>query len=175
MKTIIISYSYTGNNEALAKSVAKEFAVEHITITEPKKRSMLAIILDTIINRTPQIIPSPDIMKNYDLIIFVGPVWLGKIATPLRAYLNYLKTNPHRYAFVSISGGAGGSNPDLANELLKRTGKDPIALINLYIADLLPPDPKPTQQATMDYRITDIDIRYLTNKIVMSLQKILAQ
>jgi hypothetical protein len=42
----------------------------------------------------------------FDLILFFGPIWMGQIATPLRAYLKHLKTNKGRYVFVSISGGA---------------------------------------------------------------------
>lgn len=36
MKTIVMSYSHTGNNEALAKRIAEELKVERIRITEPK-------------------------------------------------------------------------------------------------------------------------------------------
>lgn len=146
MKIAVISYSLTGNNEALAKSVAEEFAAEHIKIKEPKSRTMGSIILDMIFKKTPQVQPMPGKLENYDLILFFGPIWIGQVATPLRAYLKYLLTNPCRYAFISISGGALGPNLKLADELKKRTGKEPIALIDLHIADLLPADPKPTPE-----------------------------
>jgi len=171
MKIVVISYSLTGNNEALANSIAKEFAVEHIKITEPKHRTMGSIVLDIIFNRTPHVQPIPDILEKYDLILFFGPVWMGHVATPLRAYLKYLKTNLRKYAFISISGGADGPNPKLAGELIKRVGKEPVALINLYIADLLPPDPKPVRKDTMAYRLNDGDVRSLTNTIQKTLRE----
>lgn len=171
MKIVVVSYSLTGNNEALAKSVADEFAVEHIKITEPKPRTMGSIVLDIIFNRTPQVQPIPARLENYDLVLFFGPIWMGQVATPLRAYLKHLKSNLRRYAFISISGGADGANPKLAGDLKKRTGKDPIALIDLHIADLLPSDPKPVRKDTSAYRINSGDIKKLTDTIVKTVRE----
>ncbi len=96
---------------------------------------------------------------------------MGQVATPLRAYLKRLKTNQCRYAFISISGGADGANPKLAGELKKRAGKEPIALIDRHIVDLLPSDPKPVRKDTSAYRIKDEDIKKLTNTIVKTLRE----
>lgn len=166
----VVSYSFTGNNEALADSVAKELAVEHIKITDPKPRTMGTIVLDIMFNRIPQVQPTPH-LENYDLLLFFGPIWMGKVATPLRAYLKNLKTNHCRYAFISISGGADGANPKLADELKKRGGKDPVALMDLHIADLLPSDPKPERKDTSAYRINDQDIKKLTHTIVKTVRE----
>jgi hypothetical protein len=171
MKIAVISYSLTGNNEALAKSIAEEFTVEHIKITEPKPRNMVKIILDLIFNRTPQVEPLPDRLKNYDLILLLGPVWMGKVATPLRPYLRYIKSNLCRYTYISISGGAIGANPKLAGELHKRAGREPIAVIDLHIADLLPSDQKPTLKDTSAYRLSSGDVKKLTNTIVKTVRE----
>ncbi len=72
MKIAVISYSLTGNNEALAKSIAEEFAAEHIKIKESKPRTMGSIVMDIIFNKTPQVQPTPDRSVNYDLILFFG-------------------------------------------------------------------------------------------------------
>ena len=120
MKIIVISYSLTGNNEALAKSVAKELKAEHIKITEPKHRTIVTIIIDTLFNRTPQVNPSQIKTNKNELVIFVGPVWMGMVATPFRAYFKQLREKLDKYAFVSISGGAIGNNPKLKDELEKR-------------------------------------------------------
>lgn len=175
MKIVVISYSLTGNNEALAKSVAKEFAVEHIKITEDKPRIMGSIILDLIFNRTPEVQPIPDRLESYDLILFFGPVWIGKVATPLHAYLKYLKANPCKYAFISLSGGADSENPKLAGELKKRAGKEPIQIIDLHIADLFPSGPKPTRKDTSTYRINNGDIIKLTDTIVKTVRETISK
>lgn len=171
MKSAVVSYSLTGNNETLAKSIAEEFALEHIMITEPKPHNMLSIIFDLIFNRTPPVQLVCDRLKNYDLILFFGPVWMGQVATPLRACLKRLKTNQCRYAFISISGGAIGPNPKLADELKKRAGEEPAALIDLHIADLLPSNPKPTLKVVSAYRINDVDTKKLSETIVKALRE----
>jgi hypothetical protein len=173
MKIAVVSYSLTGNNGALAASVAEECAAEHIKITETKSRTMGSIFADLIFGRTPRVQPVPDILEKYDLILFFGPVWVGQAATPLRAYLKHLKTNTRKYAFISLSGGADNANPKLADELKKRTGAEPVALIDLHIADLLPSDPKPTRKATSAYRINDGDLKKLTDTIVKTVKEII--
>lgn len=172
MKVIVISYSHTGNNEALAKSIAAEFEAEHIKITESKTRTMSTIFFDVLFNRTPQISPIVDKVRDNDLVIFVGPVWMGQVATPFRSYFEHLKGRVGPYAFVSISGGANGDNPKLAGELKKRMGKEPAKLIDLAIADLLPPGSKPTRKDTMNYRLTENDLKDLTNKVVKTLNEL---
>jgi hypothetical protein len=163
MKAIVISYSLTGNNEDLA--------TEHVRITEPKPRTMGTIVLDMASSRTPKIKMPVERIEEYDLVLFVGPVWMGQIATPFRACFKQLCQKIGKYAFISISGGADGPNPKLADELKKRLAKEPVCLIDLHIADLLPPEPKPTRKDTMAYRITERDVKYLTDTIVATLHK----
>ena len=173
MKVTIISYSLSGNNNALAERIAAEFAAEHIKISEPKPRTMRTIMWDVLFNRTPHVIPGAKYVPDSDLIIFMGPVWIGRIATPLRAYFKHFKLRKCKYAFVSISGGADGPNPKLAHELNKRMGRQPEVLIDMHIADLLPQDPKPTRENTSHYLLNENDIKNLTGKIVTKLHETL--
>lgn len=174
MKIIVISYSLTGNNEALAKRIASGFSAKHVSISETKPRTNFTTILDLLFNRTPHVNPIVNNVEGYDLVIFVGPVWMGQVATPLRAYFRNLKTRLGKYAFISISGGANGSNPQLAEDLKKRLGKEPLALIDLHIADLLPTHPKPTRKDTMAYHLKERDIKNLTDKVIKTLEEKMA-
>lgn len=169
----IISYSLTGNNDAVAKSLAAALGAQHIQVTEKGKRTMPAIFLDLLLNRTPSVNPTVDVYAD-DLVIFIAPVWLGRIATPLRAYFKQLKNKQCKYAYVSISGGADGENTKLAGELKSRVGREPVALVDLHIAALLPPVPKPTRNDTMQYHITEADVKKLTDKILSALQPVMA-
>jgi flavodoxin len=171
MKVTVISYSYTGNNSALASSIAGALEASHIKIFEGRPRTRRTIFFDVLFNRTPHVNPVPDKMDEYDLIILVGPVWMGQVATPLRAYLQHLKEKPRLYAFVSISGGADGENFKLAGELKRRTGKDPVALIDKHIIDLLPRKPIPHRKDTSSYHLNEPDIKLLTASIVRSLRE----
>jgi flavodoxin len=171
MKTLIISYSLTGNNDALATSIATALAAEHTKVIELKPRTMFTIFIDMLFNRTPLIMPLLEKPADYDLVIFMAPVWMGQVATPLRACFKQLKASPAKYAFVSVSGGSAGPNTKLETDLVKRTGKAPAALIDLHIADLLPANPKPTQKDTAAYRLNSNDVKKLAEIAVKKLQE----
>lgn len=166
MKIAVISYSLTGNNDALAACIAKELSAEQIKISTRKSMNNGAIMLDMLFGRTPRSQPGPEIMDKFDLILFFGPIWMGQVASPLRAYLQYLKKSPKRYGFLSISGGADGDNPKLRGELLKRAGAAPVLLLDQHIADLLPTDQKPERKDTSAYTITPAEAERLANKAV---------
>lgn len=175
MKVIIISYSFTGNNDALAIRVSAELKAKHIRIQEAKQRKMSTIFFDILFNRTPKIEVMVDKVEEFDLVIFMGPIWLGRAATPLRGYFQQLKNRLGKYAFVSISGGAQGANPNLAFDLKKRIGKDPVVLIDLAIADLLPAVPKPTRQDTMAYHLSESDVNKMTDSIVKTIHETMSK
>jgi hypothetical protein len=175
MKAIVIFYSLTGNNQDLATSLAATLGAEHVRITEPKPRTTSKIALDMIFNRTPKIAVPVETIEGVDLTLFVGPVWMGQVASPFRACFKQLGPKIAKYAFISICGGADGPNPKLASELEKRLGKEPVCLLDLHIADLLPPEPKPTRNDTMAYRITERDVKHLTDAVVATLQETMAR
>lgn len=170
MRIAVVSYSLTGNNSALAKSVANALKARIIVVTGTKTWTSGTIALDLLFNRTPQI--KLEELEAYDLILFSAPVWAGQVASPLRAYLKRMKRNSCRYAFFSISGGADGPNPKLAGELKRRTGRQPEAVIDLHIADLLPKIPKPTRVVTSAYRLSAEDITKLTGTIVEAINSL---
>ncbi len=171
MKALVISYSFTGNNDAIAASIATALAAEHIRIIELKPRTMFTIFMDRLFNRTPMIMPALIKPKDYDLVIFVAPVWMGQVATPLRACFKQLKSNRAKYSFVSVSGGSNGVNTKLEADLIKRTGFSPAAVIDLHITDLLPANNKSTQKDIAAYRLNSNDIKKLADTAVKILQE----
>jgi len=172
MKAAVVSYSLTGNNERLAKSLAGALAAKHISITEPKRRTMGTIAFDNMLNRTPKVSVPAVKPEEQDLVVFVGPVWMGQAASPFRGCFRELGPKLGKYAFVTISGGADGPNPKLAAELTKRLGKEPAALVELHKAAFLPPEPKPTRNDTMKYRVSEEQVKQLTEQAMSALKKV---
>lgn len=170
MRIAVIFYSFTGNNKALATAVAKELSADLIEISEGRARKMGTIAMDMLLNLTPRVQPAPSELEKYDHILFVAPVWMSKAATPLRAYLKHLKKHPQSFGFISISGGALNDNPELADDLEKRAGTRPAVLVDLHIADLLPPGPKPTTQDTSTYHLNDAETAKLASIAVASVR-----
>lgn len=171
MKILIISYSLTGNNHALAMSIASKLNAEHIAVLESKIRTPFRILLDIVFHRTPKVKPKIENGSAYDYVIFMAPVWMGLVATPLRAYFENLKNQLGNYGFITISGGADGHNTKLEAELTKRLGKTPDVLIDMRIADLLPAEPKPKRKDTSSYRLKEKDVKHLTQTIVLALEE----
>lgn len=168
-RTIVVSYSHTGNNNALARRLAAALGAEHRRVTERRRRTMMTIILDTIFGRTPSVQVDLDGVDRDDLVILVGPVWMGHPAAPLRACFASLRERMGRYAFLTICGGADGPNAGLQEKLAARIGREPEFVTELLIADLLPPEPKPERRDTMAYRLSPAEVAALTECAVDSM------
>lgn len=78
MNIAVISYSFTGNNEALARSVAKALSAEYIRISEAKPRTLGRITFDMIFDRIPLVQPKPEQIGKYDIILFLDRFGWGK-------------------------------------------------------------------------------------------------
>lgn len=171
MKSTVISYSLTGNNEALARAVASKLSTEHIKVEEKKGRATGTIALDMLLNRIPKVSAPLNGFSSSDYVFFVGPVWMGKVAAPLRGIFEQLKGKVKHYAFISISGGADGPNPKLEAELTNRMGVRPAAVIDLHIADLLPSHPSPSRKVTSAYRLHEEEVNRLSDMVLNSLKQ----
>lgn len=171
MKLVVVSYSHTGNNNALAETVAARLDARHVRITESKKRSIGRIALDMLFNRAPRTQLSGELFTDGDEVpIFVAPVWMGKAASPLRRTFSQVRGKIGDYGFVSISGGADGPNADLEADLSSRLGKSPATVVDLHIADLLPTKPAPTRKDTMHYQLSRAEIDELAEQVTESLR-----
>lgn len=175
MKIAVVSYSHTGNNNRLATCVARDLSAVHVKINTQKPITMGSIILDMIFNRTPKVHPDPEVLKQYDLILFFTPVWMGRIASPLRAYLHALKLTPKAYGFLSISGGADGENPKLLAELINRTGMKPAILLDQHIKDCIHQNRRPTRKDTSAYKISETEASSLSTIAITEINKLLIQ
>lgn len=171
MNALVISYSYTGNNEALANGVASLLGADRVRIEEAKRRSGWTIFLDALLNRTPPTVRPTCEAAGRDLVVFIGPIWMGLVAFPFRACFERLRPTIGRYAFASVSGGAGGPNPGLAAELERRLGKAPVAVADMPVADLLPPEPRPRLKVTSAYRISGEEAGRLAEAVVAALRE----
>lgn len=172
MKSLVISYSYTGNNALLAKGIAEKTESDYLAIQEIKKRRLITIVLDVIFNRTPKIHQLQKKVENYDFIIYVAPIWFGKIATPFRQIFKHQKNNPINYAFVSISAGANGIFPTVGKELQKYLSKKPKVLIHHLISDLVPNDQRANRKLLDSYKLGQEDAVMLIDNTVHTLQKV---
>ena len=157
MKTLIVYFSFSGNNELLAKELRNTLNCDLYPVRELKKRAGISIFLDILFKRTPAI-KKPDInLADYDHMILVSPVWAGRIANPLKSFIKLKKEQIADYSFISLCG--AGGNKDLEAELRRLTGKKPIAVCELAVRDLLPVEKKDKVKYTSGYKVQLQDLK----------------
>lgn len=171
-KTLVLFYSFTGNNEKLAKRIADYLSADYQAINEINKRNFFTIVLDVVFNRIPHIHKPVKEINQYEHVIFIAPIWLGKIASPLRSVFKLYRENIRSYSFISLSGGADGVNVGIEHELVSRLGKKPVKVDNPLIIDLLPTEPRPTRQQLEDYRLSDVDASKVLGRLEAQLNQI---
>lgn len=171
MNIAVVSYSLTGNNDRYAESVAAGLSAEHIRVQPKKPVTYCTLTFDLLFQRSPAVEPNAISLRRFDLLVFVAPVWMGLVASPLRVYLAALKKHPRPYCFLSISGGADSDNPKVAAELAKRTGHKPAFVLDQYIRELLPAEPAPTRDDTSKYQLTQADCAQITKRALERMQK----
>jgi len=157
MKTLIVCYSFTGNNQALCGRLQRLLNCDSYRIMDIKRRTWLTILLDLLFNRMPKIQEgSPDISK-YEKIILLAPVWNAHVATPMKSFIKREKVNLRAYAFISVCGGRPGQEAKLRQELTKLAGKAPAGLLELEISKLPLGENAQPKNNTL-YRIQEPDL-----------------
>lgn len=172
MKTIIIYYSHTGNNALLAEKIAKDLGAPLFQLLEAKPRTTARIFFDMLFQRKPKLMGLPENIEDADLVLFLGPVWMFHIPSPLRSCFQALKSKVKRYAFVSLSGGALGPNPGLAKELVRCLGKNMAFHLDLTATQFCQVKGNPTTEDTRNFHLKDFpqDLEKLSRLVVQTVK-----
>ena len=171
MNLAVVSYSNTGNNARFAACVAVALNATQIRVQAKAPFSNGSVFKDFLLCRNPEIDIAPERLSEFDCILFFAPVWLGRVAFPLRRCLRYFRKHPVPYGFLSISGGSLGDNPRLRNELKRRTHSAPLLVLDQHITSLLPSDPPPTSAEIAAYLLSEGDCETLVNRAIVELRR----
>ena len=125
----IIVYSRTGKSHDLASALGKRLGV---TPTEVSTRrytwpfvSWFSAGYDSARAKSAPLDQAPTIRED-DLVILVGPVWVGGVATPLNTVIDTLRARKNRVAaFLTCT--APQDQPDVFSKLEQRLGRPLIA------------------------------------------------
>lgn len=165
MKAIIVYYSHSSNNEALAREMKIRLGCDLLRIEEIKPRNGFTILLDLIFRRDAKIY-NPDVMlDDYNMVVFVAPIWDAKIATPLKTFIKMEKGHLKNYAFITMCSGREGQHQKITDQLTQLTQKKPLIVTELKVNDLLPQDEKDKITYTTPYRIKPPDWHYFKKDI----------
>lgn len=173
MKTLIVYYSFTHNNEMLAKYLQKKLACDLLKIETVRPRNSFSILLDVIFNRKSKIKPHSKSVKAYDHCIFLSPIWAGKIASPLKSFLLQEKNNINQYSFITVCGGGNADQKaKLTDDMANLLQRKPALVQELWINDLLTEEKKNTIKYTSGYRLEEKDLALFHTKIEAFLREI---
>lgn len=165
MKTFIIYYSFSGNNNYLANALHERLHCDMMEIKETSKRTNFSILLDILFSRSSKIQKSEIDLSRYDSLIFISPIWASKIATPLKTFLQQEKENIRDYSFISLCSGVPEQKEKIKIALQKIVGHPPITAEELWVNDLLSASKKNKITYTTPYRIKPNDFDLFKPKI----------
>jgi flavodoxin len=136
MKAIIVYYSHSANNEALAYELKHRLGCDVLKIEEEKKRTGFTILLDLLLHRDPKIKKTNIFLSDYNTVIFVSPIWDAQIATPLRTFIKMQRGHIKNYAFITACSGREGQRDKIIHQLTQLTLKNPIIVTELVVSNL---------------------------------------
>lgn len=112
-RTLVVSYSRTGLTKKVADLVAEQLGAEKIEeVSESVRRigwlGYLRSAWEASVETTP-LIQSPQFdPAEFDVVVLAAPVWMSKLASPMRTYLVKMERRLPRIAFIVTEGGSGG-------------------------------------------------------------------
>lgn len=134
MKTLVVSYSFTGNNLKLANHLKKRLDCDVVSVETVRKTNGLSVFLDIFLNRRPSLKPLRANHGDYDHIIFTAPIWAGKVAMPMQAFIEKEAKAIKNYSFISICGGGNNGQKELVRgQLLAATGRLPESITEIWV------------------------------------------
>lgn len=125
---LVICYSYTGTSRRLTELVRAQRGWPVGYVIEERPRSgtsgLIRCVLDSLLQRRPAIrYDGPD-PSNFRTVVLVAPVWIGKLAGPMRSFVAEYRGEISRIALLLTMGERGGSNA--AAEVASILGRDPV-------------------------------------------------
>lgn len=136
---LIAWYSETGHSEeaALALDKALDATIEEIRCPLYEDRHGFWLFcwraITALFGRAAAIEPPRHDPAGFDLVVLVAPVWAGRLATPMRGYLEQFRGRLHKVAYVATLSGddAGRAFADYA----ALTGQPGVGRLALSDAD----------------------------------------
>jgi flavodoxin len=137
---LVAYYSMGGHTRTVAHELRDVMGADIEEIREPHPRhgvvGVVRALVDAVARRETPIEPVEGDPRNYDVLLVGGPIWAGRMASPVRSYVKrYGAAAPH-VAFFCTEGGRG-SDTAFA-DLASLCGRKPEATFVVDSAHLLP-------------------------------------
>jgi hypothetical protein len=97
---------------------------EMAEIVDERPRGNLRCVLDSMLRRCPPIRYDGPHPRHFDIVVLVAPIWVGRLAGPMRSFVADRHALLPDVAVVSLMGGRGA--PNAVAEIGQRLGRAPI-------------------------------------------------
>lgn len=112
-RVLVLYYSRTGTTRAVAQAIRAELRCDIERICDRTVRSGLLGFLrsvgDGLLGRGAELYPLQRNLRDYDLVIIGGPVWSGRICSPIRSFLDQHRGELDKVAFFCTYLGTGSA------------------------------------------------------------------
>lgn len=114
LAVLVVYFSRTGRTEKVAKEIVDHFdGSKKEAIQEPLRREgplgYVRSLWESLVGSTPIIQRPHNNPKDFDLVVLASPVWMSRVASPMRTYLTKMESAFPRVAFAVTEGGSGGN------------------------------------------------------------------
>lgn len=155
MKDIVIYYSNTGNNNFLANRIAKQL---NCPIEKIRPNVDVHAFLLFGINFGNKKINND--LTQYERVILVGPIWMGKFVAPLKSFVKSYKKDIKELVFATCCGSTFEKSRDkfgheLVFEKVEAEYGSHVLCQAFPIVLALPEDKREDDQAVMATRLSD--------------------
>jgi len=156
MKTIVVFYSRKGSNSYVAHKIANTLSCD-IEKIKPRVNVFMLFLMDIHFG----IKPIKRRLEDYDRVILVGPIWVGRFIAPLRSFAKRYKNKIKQMVFVTCCGSTyEKKNEKFGHGLVFNKVKDimngKLAHCEAFPIDLvLPEDKKNDDAAFMETHLND--------------------
>lgn len=110
-KVLVVVYSHTGTCRRLSEQLCSQLGWQLAEIVEERpRRGILGIgrcVLDSLLQRRPAIRYDGPFPRNFDVVVLVSPIWLGRLAGPMRSFVTRRRDHLPDVAVISVAGATG--------------------------------------------------------------------
>lgn len=112
-KILVVTYSFTGTGNRLTELLCRSRNWHSASVTERRPRKAWVTwhcALDSFFRLRPPIVYNGPDPSEFDLVVLVAPIWLCRLASPMRSFVASFRQRLRRVAVISVMGGKGGQN-----------------------------------------------------------------
>jgi hypothetical protein len=122
---LTVCYSYTGTSRRAAQLLCSHHGWPLGEVADTEPRGLLRCVLDSLLRRRPHIVYRGPDPGDFRTVVLVGPIWVSRLAGPMRSFVADHREQLGRVALVFTHGGGGAASASAeAKHLL---GHAPIA------------------------------------------------